>query len=277
MKQSWRLARALAVALFAAAPGAMAAAPSHGDEVPPPEVVAQLERLAPQRPGIIDVYALLVGADGEEDVFRKEVAAARKVLDERLDTKGRSVTLVNRRASPRPEATLNSLVYALKRIAQRMDRDEDVLFLHITTHGSGDHVLSFRHPASALYGLSPAYLDSALREARVRYRAIVISACYSGGFVAPLANAETLVITAADRTRRSYGCGNDSEITDFSRAFYLKALRETRSLPEAARIAQRIVHAEEQADKRDHSYPQMRMGAAIAAQLRVLERRLAGD
>ncbi len=270
-RRPWAL-RAWLAAVIAAA--ALATPLARGDEPAPPAVLGQLDGLAAQRPGVIDVYAVVVGAYGNEEVFRKEAAAVRDALDRRLDTAGRSVTLVNHRGAPQPEATLDSLGYALKRVAGRMDRDEDVLFLHIASHGSADHVLSFRHPARELQGLTPGRLAALLDETRVRHRVIVISACYSGGFVPQLANAGTLVITAADRASKSYGCGNDSEITDFSRAFYLKALRQTRSLIEAARLAQSVTHAEERALKRPHSYPQLRAGASIEDRLRALEREL---
>lgn len=252
-----------------------ASAPSPGDEVPPPSVLKQLDNLKPQRPGVVDVYAVIVGADGEEDVFRKEAATVRETLDARLDTSGRSVTLVNHRASPQPEATLKSLAHVLQSVSEKMDREEDILFLHIASHGAANFVLVFKHPRAELYGLDPKYLEKLLASSRIRNRIVVISACYSGGFVPALANETTLVITAADQSRKSYGCGNDSEITDFSRAFYVRALRQTRSIPLAARFAQQIIHSEERATKRDHSYPQMQLGVLLEERLRLLERRLA--
>src|SRR6185436_10968419 len=94
---------ALLVALGLAAQAA-GAAPSRGDESPPPEVLAALAQLAPQRPGVIDLYAVIVAGDGAEDVFRREAAAVKQVLDERLGAKGRSLALVNHRSAPRPEA-----------------------------------------------------------------------------------------------------------------------------------------------------------------------------
>jgi peptidase C13-like protein len=267
---------AICLALLAGAPAAARSEPSYGSEVPPAGVIAQLDRLAAQRPGTVDLYGILVGGDGSEDVFRKEVADVRRVLEDRFDAAGRTVTLVNSRASPEPEATLHSLAYALKRVAATMDRNEDVLFLHLTTHGGSNHVLVLQHPERELYGLSPQYLKALLDQAGIRYRVVVVSACYSGAFVAPLAGANALVITAASSNRQSFGCGNDSRITEFSRALYLKALQQTRSLPAAARTATQIVHELERASGRKHSYPQMRLGVAIEDRLRSLEQRL-GD
>lgn len=273
----WRLLATTCFAFLAAAPAVAQDQPSYGNELPPAGVQAQLDRLAPQRPGLVDLYAVIVGGDGSEDVFRKEVAAVRKVLEERFDAAGRTVTIVNHRSDPEPEATLNSLAYVIKRVSARMDRGEDVLFLHLTTHGASNHVLVLKHPQRELYGLTPQHLKSLLDQAQVRFRVIVVSACYAGGFVAPLAGADALVIAAAASTRRSYGCGNDSEITEFSRAFYLKALRESRSFPSAARAATQTIHNEERASKREHSYPQMRLGVEIEQQLRNFERRLSAN
>ena len=270
----------LAIAILAAACLTVAHAaprgqPSHGNEIPPASVVAQLDQLAPERPGTVDLYSILVGGDGSEDVFRREVAQVRRVLEERFDAAGRTVTLVNTRSASEPEATLRSLAYALKQVAAKMNRDEDILFLHLTTHGGSNHVLVLSHGDQELYGLSPAYLKALLEQAGIKYRIVVVSACYSGAFVSPLANPNALVITAANSKRQSFGCGKDSPITEFSRAFYLEALRQTRSFPQAARVATQIVHETERAQGRKHSYPQMRLGAALEDALRSFEQRLA--
>ena len=261
-------------AALACAP-AVLAAPSYGDDTPPPEVRAALAQLEPQRPGVIDMYAVIIAGDGDEDVFRKEAHAVRRVLDDRLGTSGRSLMLINRRSLPRPEATLKSIGYALQGVAKRMDPAEDILFVHLTSHGGSNHVLLLRHPALELYGLDPKYLRALLDQTNVRHRVVVVSACYSGGFIAPLATAETLILTAANLGRRSYGCGRDSEITEFSKALYLKALGQTRSLRTAGSLAIEIVHNDERAARLEHSYPQLRSGFAIEDKLRVMERQLA--
>lgn len=264
--------RAVLLALCLLASAAAPAAPSLGDEAPPPEVRAALERLAPQRPGVIDLYALIVAGDGEEDVFLREAGAVRAVLDASLGTAGRSLALVNHRSKPRPEATLRSIEFALLEVARRMDPEEDILFLHLTSHGGRNHVLVLRHPALDLYGIGPDYLRALLERTGVRHRVVVVSACFSGGFVAPLASPGTLVLTAASIKRESYGCGKDSEITEFSKALYLGALGRTRSLREAGGLAIEIVHSQERAAQIVHSYPQMRSGISIEEKLRAFDR-----
>jgi hypothetical protein len=261
----------LALAL-AAAPPALSN-PAEGDERPPYAVRAALERLAPQRPGKVDLYALVVAGDAEE-VFRREAETVREVLDERLGTAGRSLLMVNDFTMPQPEVTLNSLSYALRALAKRMDSEEDVLLLHLTSHGLRDGEFSLRHPATPLYALTPLYLRSLLDEAGVRNRVVIVSACFSGNFVSPLSTGDTMVLTASSADRPSYGCGNDSKMTDFSRALYLKALSRTRSLREAAVQALDIVREDEKARGYKHSLPQLRSGEGIEGQLRIIERQL---
>lgn len=252
------------------------AAPSLGDETLPPGVSMALAQLAPQRPGVIDLYALVVAGDGTEDVFKREADAVREVLDERLGARGRSLALVNHRSAARPQATLKSIELALNAMAKVMDPEEDILFVHLTSHGGQNHVLALNHPAGELYGVSPKYLRALLDRAGVRHRVLVISGCYSGGFIPELATDDTMILTAANAVRPSYGCGNDSQITEYSRALYLKALQRTRSLREAAGLAVQLIHEDERAGKIEHSYPQIRTGAAIESRLRHFEAQFTG-
>jgi hypothetical protein len=42
----------------------------------------------PQRPGVVDIYAVIVGGDAGDDVLRKETIAVHAALDNRLGTRG---------------------------------------------------------------------------------------------------------------------------------------------------------------------------------------------
>jgi len=265
--------RLLLLLALAAAASAAGANPAEGDPRPPYALRSALDRLSPQRPGTVDLYAIVIGGDAEE-VFRREAETVRRVLDERLGTAGRSLVMVNDMNMPDPEVTLNSLAYALRAVAKRMDAEEDVLLLHLASHGLRNHELSLRHPATPLYALSPLYLRSLLDEVGVRNRVVIVSSCFSGGFVGPLSTGDTMVVTAASADRPSYGCGSDSQITDFSRALYLKALARTRSLREAAVQTLDLVREDEKARGFQHSLPQLRSGASIDERLRLIERQL---
>lgn len=265
-----KAAAALAFLCATFAPAAMAAA-TDGDSLPPSTVLRQLERLAPQRAGAIDVYAIVVGGDGSEDVFEREVRAVERKLAERFGASARIVTLVNNRRLPEPEATRNAINYVVQWVSQRMDRNEDLLFLHLTSHGSADHRLVLSHPREPLYWLGKRDLRRILELSGIRHRFIVISACYSGGFIPELGNESTVVVTAAGSTVESYGCGNASEITDFSRAFYMRALGGARSLRDAVRMVAQYIHEDETRLGRKHSYPQASVGLRMDEYLRKVE------
>jgi hypothetical protein len=155
-----------------------------------------------------------------------------------------------------------------------MNRDHDVLFLFLTSHGSHDHRFSLSFWPLGLYDLTPSDLRALLDDAGIQNRVIVISACYSGGFVDALKDPHTLVITAAAGDRTSVGCSNEADFTWFGRAYFDEALRKTRSFTEAFALAAPVVAERERHEGFDPSNPQMVEGREIAAPLAVLQRML---
>jgi len=238
-----------------------------------------LEALAPQRPGVTDVYGLVFAPYAAEDVFLRESTLVSGVLAERFDARGRVIHLLNHAgtAHTHPWATPLNLQRAIKALAGRMDRANDVLVVYMTSHGARDFKLAASHWPLEVLPLSPAELRAALDQAGIRHRVIAVSACYSGGWVDVLADDNTLVMTAADATHTSYGCGQLSELTFFGRAMFDEQLRSTHSFEEAfARAVPVIQQREIDAGKDDgFSNPQIRVGANIAPVLRALEQRLA--
>jgi hypothetical protein len=106
-----------------------------------------------------------------------------------------------------------------------------------------------------------------LDEAGIRWRILIVSACYSGGFLPALADENTLVITAARADRTSFGCGVDSDFTYFGRALLIEALNETLDWEQAFALAQAKVAEREAEEDLEPSEPQIAMGAALRAHL----------
>jgi hypothetical protein len=140
-----------------------------------------------------------------------------------------------------------------------------ILFLILTSHGSqeGIAVEAGRHSEV----LSPADLANMLNSAGVRHRIVVISACYSGIFVRPLANDDTLVITAADSTHSSFGCQDKVKWTYFGDAFFNVALRHAADLRSAFATARRLIHQREMRYGLISSNPQIAGGKNIDVRL----------
>ena len=235
-----------------------------------------LDRLAPQRPGVEDLY--FVGAAGyaSEDVFFNEAGLAADLLRARFDTDHRSLLLVNNPKTVHvlPVASATSLRLALEAVGRTIDPEEDVVFVFLTTHGGGDHQLAMEFWPLQLDGITPAALKSMLDEAGIRWRVIAISACYAGGFVEPLKDERTLVMTAADADNTSFGCGADSDLTYFGKAYFDEALRNTYSFARAFEAARVAIGKREQSLGLTPSNPQIFVGEAIAEKLQRMERRL---
>lgn len=230
-----------------------------------------LSSLAPGRRGTIDMYLLAVGGDGSQEVFRREVEFVRALFDERFGTRDRSVVLVNSRntMTSAPMATVTSIGEALKSIAARMDRDEDILFLFLTSHGTREHEFKLLQNSMTLRDLPARELGRLLKESAIRWKVVVVSACYSGGFIDPLKDDSTLIMTASRQDRASFGCADDNEFTYFGRAFFKESLPASRSFQDAFGKADVLVAEWEKKEqpKEERSLPQIHSTPAIAEHL----------
>jgi hypothetical protein len=224
-----------------------------------------------------DLYFVGVAPYSSQDVFARELAAVRKLFDERFGTTGRSIALVNSPATlgDTPIATATNLRAVLERLGRVMNPEEDVLFLFITSHGDRRHELAFELPPLQLAQLTPTALARMLGDSGIKWKVLVVSACYSGGFVEPLKDANTVVITAADAMSSSFGCESGRDFTYFGRAYFDDALARTFSFTEAFEAAKRTVTEQERAERLTPSSPQIFIGNAMRQKLLSLERRLA--
>ena len=108
-----------------------------------------------------------------------------------------------------------------------MNGESDILFLILTSHGSPDGLAVTAGRRTEI--LKPSTLAEMLHQTGVRHKVVIISACYSGVFIPRLANADTLVITAADADHASFGCEDKAKWTYFGDAFFNTALRQTKT------------------------------------------------
>ena len=237
----------------------------------------QLAGLLPGRKGVADLYFLGFAGDAGEDVFLKELMAARRLFEQRFGASGRTLLLANnpQTAATLPFATLDNLDRALSGLGQIMNRQEDVLFLYLTSHGSREHELAVSNPPLDLDSLTPERLRRMLKKSGVTWKVVVVSACYAGGFVEPLQDDHTLIITAADASHESFGCGFGEKFTWFGEAFLDDALRHTFSFTEAFEQARGTIQQWEKEQRETPSNPQLWVGSAMKQKLATLEKQLA--
>jgi hypothetical protein len=235
----------------------------------------QIDALAAQRPEAVDVYALTFAPYAPEDVFLRESRMVAEVMQQRFGAKGKTLQLINHRSTVAqwPWATPENLQRAIHGVAAQMDREQDILFIHLTSHGAQDGKLAAEFHPLGMPILTPELLKNALDAAGIKHRIISVSACYSGSWIAPLRNEHSLVLTAADEKTTSYGCGRRSELTFFGRALYDEALRrDTRDFEVAHAQARKVIEQREKEAGKDDGYsnPQIHMGAAMRQKLRAL-------
>lgn len=228
-----------------------------------------LKRLHQQTPGKTDLYAIGFAGDGDEPPFRNEVDYLGKLLGTRFGAGGRTLELINSPATYAtiPLATRTNLIDSVGTIGNMMDRDDDILLLFLTSHGGRDHRLFVGMGDLPLDQVTPQDVRDALDAARIRWRIVVVSACYSGGFIPALRDPYTLIITAARSDRTSFGCGNDSQITWFGKAFLTEALNQTNDFHDAYLRARTTIAGWEKRDGETPSEPQYWAGAEIQKKL----------
>lgn len=237
----------------------------------------ELAAVQPGRRGAVDLYFIGMAGYGGQNVFTKEVNAVSELFQQRFGAAGKTIRLINNRNNPgaAPLASVTSLRAALKRVGEVMNQGEDVLFLFLTSHGSKDHQFSLDLWPIRFHELDPPKLRALLDESGIKNRIVVVSACYSGGFVESLKSDDTLVISASAPEKNSFGCSNDAEWTYFGKAYFDEALRKTYSFVEAFELASPAIAAREVKEDFTPSDPRLALGAALKPKLARLERQLA--
>jgi hypothetical protein len=228
-----------------------------------------LAGLGPRVAGKPNLYLLTFAGDGGEDVFRNEAEYAAQLFAQRFGTGTHNLVLENNPATltSHPLASWSNLETALDGLHKVMQPDQDILLLYVTSHGSQDHELLVDMDPLPLDQIGAADLAGILALHPFKWKIVVVNACYSGGFVPPLRGPGTLVLTAARADRSSFGCGSDSDITYFGKAWLVDALNHTDNFVDAFRQARSDIARWEKQGKLTPSEPQIDIGSGIAAQL----------
>jgi Peptidase C13 family len=202
-----------------------------------------------------NVAVVAFGLFGDQSVFESEANGAARIVAKNF---AGDPVIVRANSKNRNDATVRTLAVSLRSAAETLNADRDVLFLILTSHGSPDGLAI--KAGNRIETLSPSTLARLLHAARIRHRVVIISACYSGIFIRHLANAETLVITAADADHPSFGCEDRAKWTYFGDAFFNIALRHKANLRDAFALARTLVSKRERQNGFPGSNPQIAGG-----------------
>ncbi len=228
-----------------------------------------LDGLKDERPGQSDLYFVGFAPYGRDDAYREDVESAQRAMDARWGTLGRSVVLAN---SPQslltlPFATATNLRETLNEFAAIMDAEDDVVMVYLTGRGGPGARLAADLPPLSLIDLAPAGLKQLLDDAGIRWRIIVVAACYSAGYLKPLEDQYTLIITSGGPGDGAQNCAEGGEARRFGRALFQDGLgkgEDFTSAFEAARARLALPGPDGE--------PQLFVGTAMAGKLKTLRK-----
>jgi hypothetical protein len=115
--------------------------------------------------------------------------------------------------------------------------------------------------------LSPREVAAVLDKEGIKNRVVIVSACYSGVYVKPLANENTIVLTAADAKNTSFGCADGREWTYFGDALFSHSLKPGVDFQQAYKNARKLIAGWEKRDRYKPSNPQGYFGKALTQKL----------
>ena len=237
------------------------------DEAQPKLLQSEIAALSPQRSGATDVYALGV-AGMNQDVFVKEVDGALASIAAILPIKDRTIRLINSHGTDAtvPLANPQNFAAAVHGVAAVMDKNNDVLVLVMSSHGEQTG-FALQLPGNRMTEFTPQQVASTLDSEGVKNRVVIVSACYSGIFVPPLANDDTIVMTASDDKNTSFGCAPERDWTYFGDALFKQSMQPGVDFQQAFDHARALIHGWELMDRVRPSNPQGHFGPALVAKL----------
>lgn len=239
---------------------------------------ASLEALQPQRPGQLDVYLIVASLWGDP-VFEREASQAEAILRQHFGAEGRSILLSagGQGERPYPAATPANIAAAIGQVGSLIDPAEDLVVVFITSHGSPDGSVSLRENNRMGAAMRPAHMRDMLAGANIRNRVVIVSACFSGAFIAPLMDDNTIVLTAAAPDRSSFGCQPQRDWTFFGDAFFNRSVRSGTTLITAFDEAKVLIERwEREQNLTPPSNPQRHVGRRAAELVRQAERNARG-
>lgn len=235
-------------------------------------MAAAIAALKPERKKVTDAWVLSVGLDGDP-VFGREAEEAARVLSRRYGAVGHTVVL-STGSKTAPNGSPGNIATALSAIAERMNRDEDVLIIYATAHGAPGVGMVFKDGDNGYGYLAADRLGDMLNTLGIKQRLILISACYSGQFVNDMATPESVIVTASDDDRASFGCEPGNDWTFFGDAMINNALRKPVAFEPATIEAFGLIAGWENGNNLIPSQPRLFVGPNAKTWLSAIETQL---
>lgn len=229
-----------------------------------------LDSLKQNRPEVTDLYFIGVAPYSTEEVFMNETTYVRNLFDLQFDTFGRSLLLINnsKTSGLYPVATIRNMEKAFQKIGGLVDPEQDMVVLFITSHGDKGKGIRLKSEGVENITLSRKYLDAdTIRhffdDNNIKWRIIILSACFSGGLIETLKNEYSLIITSASSENPSFGCGHHGDFTQFGKTFFSHNLNGNPDFISAFEATEKAIGRLERELKIGASNPQIHAGNKI--------------
>ena len=167
-------------------------------------------------------------------------------------------------ASPRRSYPIadDATVAALVKAAAEHAKAEDVVLVHISTHGARG-VLARKIGNLPPTEITASALARQLAPLEERRTVIILSACFSGSLIGKLHSPYRIIITAARSDRSSFGCAAGNRHTFFGEAELSAFAEPDRSLRQVFSAIRDGVARMEQEQQVRPSEPQVSVGADV--------------
>jgi len=194
-------------------------------------------------------------------------------IQQRFGNLVQSIQLINHKDTLEEIALANkpNLQQVLNATSAKMDIENDVVMVYLTSHGSKDGKLSASFWPINPEPMNAVQLKEILDESNIKWRIIFVSACYSGTFIEPLKTDYSLIITASSKDKTSFGCDNERELTYFAEAYFKEALPKSDSIVTAFAAAKTWVTEKEISEEKEPSDPQIYIGDQMQKYLELFE------
>jgi hypothetical protein len=256
------------VMAIAAAIGGCATSPYEGDGKTKSDAMlqAQFQQAEQQRAGRTEGQIIFAGfaMNSKSKAFRNDVLAAEKFV-KNIDPNAIVFKLDNPawgQGMVWPYATAENIVTTMGKVTA-LARPQDKVVILMSTHGNVD-LLSINFDEKYYPHIDSKLMQRMLFGLRGKPTLLILSACYSGSFVQPLAAPNRIILTASAKDRNSFGCNFHSDNTFFVRALLNQPTDIKKTLVQMTSDAQKEVDRLEKAMKLSPpSLPQVSVGPMV--------------
>lgn len=219
---------------------------------------------------IPELYSLVIAGDGTQEVFRRESIYLKNNFLSKRSLQTIYLTNSRRNINDAPIATVTSIEKSLMALSHVMDKENDILFVYVTSHGNKNKI-SLKHEGISLASIEAKSFSNMLDQTNIKWKVIILSACYSGSFIDELSNDHTLIITSAAHDKTSFGCSDNNQFTYFGEAFFKESLPQSHSFLDAFKKSKILINQWEIEQGYEESLPQIHKPKAIIDQLMMWE------